>query len=131
MALTEKAIYKESMYLKDTCAQAEETGVDIGTSETPVLGPMEVKGLKRKTLLYVNSGSQTHTVKIYGSLKFAMPTTLTDSSWEQIGTDITVTAGGNSGFIDLEGEYRWLIVTAVAGSSDTGAGNCYFAGRNQ
>lgn len=105
--------------------EAEETAVEIGTSETIVLGPVRVRDFSRKQFHYYNGGSYSHTVKVYHAPQTNMPASFPDSAWQEI-YSVAVGSGTWSDPLVFVNDYEWLIFVASSGTLDTGAGNCYF-----
>lgn len=109
--------------------------VNIGTSDTVVLGPLPTSGASKLTILYSNTGSQSHTVKIYvwicdvsGASLSPPPTSETDENVKLLQT-ITVPAGSVSDPITLSGEYDGIFILASASADDNAAGNVYIKGK--
>ena len=125
--LTEKATSggAVTMTARHIVREASVTGASINGTNLPILGPIRTRELRRKTFMYYNSGSYSHTVLVKASPMLAMPATDAASSWITLDTE-TVTTGTWSDPLVFENDYEWMMVT-VNGTPEAHA-NCWFIG---
>lgn len=107
----------------------DKTFVAASTSTTVML--IDVAGMDKFSFMYVNAGSTSHVVKIYGSQDFTMPTSEADTGWKQIGATVTVTNATTSEPQVYDNVYCWVMVDVKpsSGAAVTTAAELYFYGK--
>ena len=99
---------------------AENTSTILGSTTTSTaVWTFDAAGLDEIALQFLNNGSTTCTVKIFGSPAKDMPTTTTAALWKQIGSSITITTGAMSEPQVFDNPYMWVMVTGIPVGAET------------